>query len=281
MASIKLRKHESFYIREGWFEKAINTIHESNTNIFYKNDGIRYLGIGANMVKSLKYWLKAAGIIDGKENELTQFAQLLLKYDQYLDEPFSWYLIHYNLIANQEECPVFYEIVNSDMNTFSKTDLDEYLFEKFALTDPKINRNSIDSDVTVFLKSYFNDEPATNPEENYVCPLSRLRLIKKDKNGYMKTRPAYTSLSYLIVYYVLSQIYNYDPFDIEDSMHVINSPYRIFNLDKFMYLQFLDEASRNGLINIDRTAGLNTVYFEKKLTLEEVFAEVFGGDLNV
>lgn len=281
MPSIKLRKHESFYIREGWFEKAVNTIHESNANIFFKNDGIRYLGIGANMVKALKYWLKAADLIEGKNNDLTEFAQLLLHYDQYLDDPFSWFLIHTKLIFNQEECPVFFEVFNSTLNTFDKTDLNEFLYEKFYQVDKTINKKSIDSDVSVLLKTYFNDEPATNPEENYVSPLARLGLLRKEKNGYVKTKPAYSNLSYLIVYYVLSQLYDYQAFEIEDSMNDINSPYRIFNLDKFMYLQYLDEAAKNELITIDRTAGLNTVYFSKSLTLTDIFNEKFGGGNNV
>ena len=48
-------------------------------------------------------------------------------------------------------------------------------------------------------------------------------------------------------------------FEIEDSMNEINSPYHIFNLDKFMYLQYLDDSEKNGLITINRAAGLNTV----------------------
>ena len=277
MPAIKLRKHESFYIRDGWFEKAINTIHEENKNIFYKNDGIRYLGIGANMVKGLKYWLKAAGMIDGQNNNLTEFAELLLKYDRYLDEPFSWFLIHYNLAVNEEECPVFNEIFNTAINSFDKVDLTDYLYGKFSRIDPKINKKSIESDLLVFLKSYFNDEPAANPEENYVCPLSRLRLLKKEKEGYVKTRPSYGSLSYLVIYYALSKLYDFKPFEIEDSMKESNSPHHIFNLDKYMYLQYLDDASKNGLITINRAAGLNTVYFEKKLSLADVFDEMFGG----
>ena len=57
--ALKLKRSESFYIREGWIEKAINTIKEADHNIFTKNEGVRYLGIGSNMVKGLKYWLKA------------------------------------------------------------------------------------------------------------------------------------------------------------------------------------------------------------------------------
>ena len=76
-------------------------------------------------------------------------------------------------------------------------------------------------------------------------------------------------------------LYEFKPFKIEDSMNDINSPYLLFNLDKNMYLQYLEDMKKNGLITINKTAGLNTVYFEKKLTLEDVFEMYFGGDNNV
>ena len=36
MASIKFKKNESFYIREGWFEKALHTINDNDANILEK-----------------------------------------------------------------------------------------------------------------------------------------------------------------------------------------------------------------------------------------------------
>ena len=96
--TLKLKKHETFYIRDGWFEKALNTIEENEgINIFFKNDGVKYLGIGANMVKGLKYWLKAAGLIDDKSNKLTSNANIILENDRYLGEDFTWFFIHYCL----------------------------------------------------------------------------------------------------------------------------------------------------------------------------------------
>ena len=68
--NLKFKKNESFYIRDGWFDKAINTIYESEENIFAKNNGIINLGIGANMVKGLRYWLRASGIISSLPNKI-------------------------------------------------------------------------------------------------------------------------------------------------------------------------------------------------------------------
>lgn len=55
------------------------------------------------MVKGLKYWLKAANMIEGLNNDLTDFSKLLLDNDPYLDDLFSWTLIHYALMDNARE----------------------------------------------------------------------------------------------------------------------------------------------------------------------------------
>ena len=99
MIALKLKRNESFSIRDGWIDKAINSLI-SEENIFYKNNGIRILGIGANMVKSLKYWLFASRIIEGKDNALSNFGKLIFKFDRYLEDNFTWYLIHYFLCSN-------------------------------------------------------------------------------------------------------------------------------------------------------------------------------------
>lgn len=51
----------------------------------------------------------------------------------------------------------------------------------------------------------------------------------------------------------------------------------LFNLDKNGYLQYLEEMQRSGLVTINKTAGLNAVYFEKKLSLRDIFEMNFGG----
>jgi len=50
--------HESFSLREGWIVKGIDAINRRGKNIFNGNELINTIdemGIGANMVKSLKY----------------------------------------------------------------------------------------------------------------------------------------------------------------------------------------------------------------------------------
>ena len=54
MEKLRLKRHGSFSIREGWFEKAIDSIKENEQSVFSKGNGVAILGIGANMVTSLR-----------------------------------------------------------------------------------------------------------------------------------------------------------------------------------------------------------------------------------
>ena len=277
--NLKFKKNESFYLRDGWLEKAINFIYENKQiNIFSKNNGISILGIGSNMVKSLKYWLQASNVINSTntKTELSYFGELLYKYDRYLEDNFSLFIIHYNLVKNMQECPLFYGLFNIDLKSFTKSDYVSVISSYFQSLEINVKKEYIDDDTSVLLKSYINDCKGDNPEDNYVCPLSYLRLLEKKGDKYVKTKPVYQTLSYLIVYMCLLELYQGESFNIEDSIDEINSPIKIFNLDKNMYLQYLEEMKKNQLITINKTAGLNTVYFEEKLTLEDIFKRYYG-----
>ncbi len=260
------KKNESFSIREGWISKVINSLDLKKT--FYKNEGISELGIGSNMVKGLKYWVTAANIIEGKDNQLTSFGNALKEYDRYLEKDSSWFLIHYNLVKNKELCPIFYFVFTMNQNGFTKEFISNYVFEKakpfFTGKGEDVLRKYVEDDTNVFIKTYFSEDKTTNPEENYVCPLSHLNLLKKNKGRYLKSSPSISQLSPYVVYYVLRQEIRRDSFVIDDAIEAEFGPCHIFNLDKSSFVQYLEILQGHGLLTINRTAGLNTVYFNDK-----------------
>ena len=58
---MKFRGHESFFIRKGWLYKGLHGI-QGNPELFTSKDAMEELGIGNNMVRSLRYWMQATGI---------------------------------------------------------------------------------------------------------------------------------------------------------------------------------------------------------------------------
>ena len=93
---------------------------------------------------------------------------------------------------------------------------------------------------------------------------------------YERIKPDYRDLNYLIIYYLMIQLSEGREYiSIEELMKSDNSPAKILNLDKNLINEYLDEMKRQNFITINRTAGLNMVYFRKKLSLEEIMKEYF------
>ena len=75
---VRMKRHESFSIREGWLAKGLTSIKQDN-KIFSSPSATDELGVGYNMVKSLKYWMYATKLIqdNSKEIELSELSENL------------------------------------------------------------------------------------------------------------------------------------------------------------------------------------------------------------
>lgn len=286
MDKIKLRRHETFSLREGWLQKGLDAVEIYGSDTFNKEKGIKILGIGSNMVKSLKYWMIAGNVIKSQlaKVELTEFGRMLCKYDKYLEDNFSWCLYHYFLSTNFEESPVIHYITNTfDKDNFNKEEISDEIFDYLRKKYPgnEINKDSIVEDVNMYIRLYIEDE-AKNPEDNFISPLSNLKLLENSysSKNFAKTPIDTEILDYRIVFYILENIYE-DSFELNEAISKEESPVKVFNLNKGVFSQYLNLMKNNSLITINKTAGLNTVYINKKVSLEEIFDDYFGGKINV
>ena len=279
---LKLKRHESFSIREGWLAKGIKNVKEYG-NVFALQNATDILGIGTNMVKSLKYWMTATKLIEEKNREimLSDFGSIINEYDPYLEDIFSWWLIHINMITNIDDAYSYNLFFNKcNIKTFTKRELYEKLYA--LLTNEKLtfNENILQDEVNMIIKTYTIDEKIDNPENNFICPLSELNLLKKvDRDTYEKNRPEIRNLPFWVVYYIICLLLDdRDNISIDELLKEENSPAKLLNMDKNLINEYLDEMKKNDLIIINRTAGLNMVYLKKKLSLNEIAEEYFKGD---
>lgn len=279
---LKLKRHESFSIREGWLAKGIKNVKEYG-NAFALQNATDILGIGTNMVKSLKYWMTATKLIEEKNREimLSDFGSIINEYDPYLEDIFSWWLIHINMITNIDDAYIYNLFFNKcNIKTFTKRELYEKLYA--LLTNEKLtfNENILQDEVNMIIKTYTIDEKIDNPENNFICPLSELNLLKKvDRDTYEKNRPEIRNLPFWVVYYIICLLLDdRDNISIDELLKEENSPAKLLNMDKNLINEYLDEMKKNDLIIINRTAGLNMVYLKKKLSLNEIAEEYFKGD---
>lgn len=279
---LKLKRHESFSIREGWLAKGIKNVKEYG-NVFALQNATDILGIGTNMVKSLKYWMTATKLIEEKNREimLSDFGSIINEYDPYLEDIFSWWLIHINMITNIDDAYIYNLFFNKcNIKTFTKRELYEKLYALLINEKLTFNENILQDEVNMIIKTYTIDEKIDNPENNFICPLSELNLLKKvDRDTYEKNRPEIRNLPFWVVYYIICLLLDdRNNISIDELLKEENSPAKLLNMDKNLINEYLDEMKKNDLIIINRTAGLNMVYLKKKLSLNEIAEEYFKGD---
>lgn len=122
----KFRAHETFFIRKGWLSKGMRYVSQKPDVFTDKDDNpMDVLGIGANMVKSLRYWLQAVGLTKepktGKKNQsLTPFGNIVHEKDPYTEELGTLYLLHYKLVTDEEMAPSWYYFFNKFVNCHNK-----------------------------------------------------------------------------------------------------------------------------------------------------------------
>ena len=86
--AIKLKGHETFALREGWLNKGLAKV-DANPKVFSENYGADALGVGSNMAKAIRYWLKAGKFMEEPPKEgakLTDIGQIIFKEDKYLED---------------------------------------------------------------------------------------------------------------------------------------------------------------------------------------------------
>ena len=155
---LKLKRHESFSIREGWLAKGIRNVKE-NSKTFSSAEATDILGIGTNMVKSLKYWMSATCLIkeENREAFLSEFGSLIDIYDPYLEDIFSWWLIHIKMMLNVDDAYIYNLFFNKcGKKSFSKRDIYEQLSLNLNNEKLEYNENILQDEVNMIIKTYQN-----------------------------------------------------------------------------------------------------------------------------
>ena len=93
-------------------------------------------------------------------SSLFGFGNLLIQYDPYLDEKFSWWMIHNNIVSNFANAPVFNLAFNTfDVKSFNKEMLNQFVFTFMKENEFDMsNKASVDADRTVLLRTYLDEK---------------------------------------------------------------------------------------------------------------------------
>lgn len=279
---IKLQGHEKFALREGWLNKGLIMVAK-NPAAFQGKEGPDIFGIGNNMVKSLRYWLKAFGLIEeapGKGARLTSIGELILKNDPYFEDIFTIWLLHSYIVKNKDEATSWYMFFNNvEVEDLEKAQIENVLLReirKYA-AGMAFSEKSVGNDLDVLLNMYGKSKEISDPEDKSNSPLAQLGLIKNIGGKYSKNHPNRKDVSELIVLYELAFLLaEKESIAIDDAINGINGLARIYQISTVTANEILDKLDALEYIRVNRTAGLDVIYKMKDFSAISVVEEYYN-----
>lgn len=181
-------RHETFHPRYGWVKKALDAAAKS-PNVFNADDAVVALGVGKNMVRSIRFWGLACRVLSpAKETSSrvplavpsnighTMFADD--GWDPYSELPGTHWLLHWWLLAPGSIAPVWWLAFNEfPAVEFSDEQLEQFVLDRVRdWADP--HPSSIQKDVSCLLRMYASDWASRAAFDDSIdCPSRDLRLI--------------------------------------------------------------------------------------------------------
>ena len=278
---IRLQGHEKFVLREGWLNKGIVQV-KKNPTVFSGKEGPDVFGIGNNMVKSLRYWLKAFGLII--ENGtlgvvLSDCGEVIKKYDTYFEDIFTLWVLHSNIVHNVEEATTWHLFFNKcDIEDMDKEQIVQILIRELKkyTNNMSFSEKSLRSDVDVILSMYGKVKEMVDPEEKNISPFAQLDLIKNTEGNYSKSQPDRRKVTEWNILYELARHLSAKHFiSIDEISEGVGSIRSIYQIGSVAVNELLDKLDAMGYIRVDRTAGLDMIYKVSDMTQETVMKEYY------
>ncbi|KML44388.1 DUF4007 family protein [Cytobacillus firmus] len=274
-------QHQSFYLRDRWLNKGIRNIKE-DSRFFYDKEAFEKIGLGKNMVQSLRYWVLATRVAEEQFNSerkkvynITHFGEILYKFDRFIQFSDSASIIHYHLSSSKEPSTAWYWFFNILNQTVISKDelLIEFIKWVNSNEEKKISDKSLKRDIDCLIKLYTAGHAENDPEEVIQSPLYKLDLIKESKGQVYKNngKPEVIGLSALM--YVLlkyKEIHDVDTISVEEIISNEALWGKVFNLQRATVINVLENLTHHPAfpITFTRTNNLDTIRIPKIDPLE-------------
>lgn len=283
--AMKFRAHETFFIRKGWISKGMRAVHKDpEAFVSKKHNPMDTLGIGSNMVKSMRYWLQAVGITEEPQSgrrvqTFTPLGERIYECDRYIEEIGTLYLLQYRLASMDELATSWYYFFNIfNAKEFTKEDfvseLNGYVIDSEGKSAAM---RSLTDDFNCIVGTYVPrnklNPSRVSPESNIDCPLGELGLVDivdKSKKLYRKGTPSSDSIDqWIVLAVIMEQAGNADEISLDELLTRPKNIGKVFNLDVITMIDLLHKAESTGAIKIIRTAGLDIIRIEKRYSFNE------------
>jgi len=295
MANGGAGRHETFTPRYGWLKKGYEAASKDG-KVFNAVDSIERLGVGKNMVQSIRAWCLAFHILERAEDKTgkdrgglrpTKLGKWLLAdegWDPYLEDLASLWLLHYQLFLPPFEAVSWPLVFNHcTLPTFDLKHLSLNLtsaaqqYSKLS----SLSQGSLDKDASCLIRMYSDSK--TEGKSDIYCPFTQLDIVKIAEEQSIfrfnisekQTLPALVFTACCFAYAAITQP-NQRTLSMHKAVYELNSPGIAFKLSETTAGRLLDNAAGR----------LKGVYFveslgNRQLQFEEGPDNLFWKSLNL
>ncbi|MDE0349758.1 MAG: DUF4007 family protein [Gammaproteobacteria bacterium] len=195
---VSFGRSESFPLRFGWIAKGLDEVR-LDPSVFVREDATVVLGVGKNMVSSIRHWLLAAGLIQPLPSigyVDTALARIAFGEDgdPYLEDDATIWLVHWLLAVNPAGATAIYWFFNhfhkpAFANDEMSAGLATFVEREAAV---RTSQTTLDRDAAMLLRMYTRTTAGSRVtlEDALDSPLSLLDLVDRVDVHHRRCAPA-------------------------------------------------------------------------------------------
>jgi Protein of unknown function (DUF4007) len=273
-------RHETFHLRFSWLSKGFQAL-QRDPSVFERDEAIVELGVGRNMVRSIRYWLIATQMAELDDLVLrpTSLGTELLDlkgWDPYLEDESTIWLFHWLLCSSTTQATVNYWFFNhfhkaAFTNAEAQTAFADFCRDKVKA---KFSVATAKKDVLVLLRMYTQSRPNKRIplEEALDSPMALLGLVGHLSGGnsrsYQSNADRRDELPDFVVGFAVAQLFaarGVNSLPLEQLMYSREgwiAPGTVFRLTEAALLTKLERLVRvlPGTLEMREVAGIHQLY---------------------
>ena len=278
--------HESFPCKTFWLKKGYDFVVAGDD--FNSPEAVIGLGVGKNMVASIRFWLRVFGVTEN--DKPTVLADYLFNdqngKDKYLEDIATLWLLHFNLVFLEEATlyNMFFCGVQRERTHFEREQVLTYVKMRMVEANKMtlFNANTVKKDIGVLLQNYTLPRKAQSNEDfsTLLIDLDLIRQSSEGKGYYFNVDGKRKVTKEIFLYGLLKlkkqQGDNTIPYDtIQEKIGLV------FCMQDFETIEMLKQLASDysQYFAYSDVAGIKQIQFTKELDVKQVLDDYYGKDI--
>ena len=273
--------HETFACKSHWMKRGYEFVLEGHN--FNDDEAVVHLGVGKNMVASIKFWMKAFGLLN-RDGILSSIAHKLLNtdrgYDPFFEDIGSLWLMHFNIV--NENYATAYRTTfidyHSQRNVIDKLKL-QNLIKHLCFDNPNYrslyNENTVRKDLNVLIHNYCAKWNSGVEDSNTI--FAPLNLIRETEDGtYMFNYDSRNIVPANIFLYALLAVFPDSKSISFESMRELSLIFCLMNNDLLTIIKQLSEEYV-GILVFSDVAGIKELQIKGEISTDKALENYYIG----